>query len=69
MYLFLVNAILWSCRVPGCNGKGNTNSSKTTHVFAKDCPYEFESWKRSISGLTSIPDRLKPVEIPISVTR
>ncbi|XP_060856488.1 uncharacterized protein LOC132934225 [Metopolophium dirhodum] len=65
--LFKVNAILWSCRVPGCNGKGNTKSSKNTHVFAKECPYEFESWKTSISGMTNIPDRLKPEDIPLSV--
>jgi len=67
--LFLVNAILWSCRVPGCNGKGNTNSSKSTHVFAKDCPYEFDYWKNTISGLITTPDRLKPEEFPISSPR
>ncbi|CAI6359714.1 unnamed protein product [Macrosiphum euphorbiae] len=65
--LFKVNAILWSCRVPGCNGKGNTKSSKNTHVFAKECPYEFESWKSSISGMLNIPDRVKPEDIPLSV--
>lgn len=69
MYVFLVNAILWSCRVPGCNGKGNTKNSKNTHVFAKECPYEFESWKTLISGMTNIPDRLKPEDIPLSVEK
>ncbi|XP_022170347.1 uncharacterized protein LOC111033751 [Myzus persicae] len=67
--LFKVSAELWSCRVPGCNGKGNSNSSKNTHVFAKDCPYEFESWNKSISRTTHTPDRLKPDDIPVSVAR
>ncbi|XP_025194287.1 uncharacterized protein LOC112593910 isoform X2 [Melanaphis sacchari] len=58
--LFKANSILWTCRVPGCNGKGNVNNSKNTHVLAKDCPYEFESWKKLISGLAIKPDRIKP---------
>ncbi|XP_026818791.1 uncharacterized protein LOC113557456 isoform X2 [Rhopalosiphum maidis] len=65
--LFKANAILWTCRVPGCNGKGNANNSKNTHVFAKDCPYEFESWKKLISGLIVKPDRIKPEDLLSSV--
>uniref|UniRef100_A0A2S2NZ86 Lethal(3)malignant brain tumor-like protein 3 n=1 Tax=Schizaphis graminum TaxID=13262 RepID=A0A2S2NZ86_SCHGA len=65
--LFKANAILWTCRVPGCNGKGNANSSKNTHVFSKDCPYEFESWKKLISGLTIKPDRINPEDLLSSV--
>lgn len=64
--LFKVEAILWSCRVPGCNGKGNIHSTKNTHVFAKECPYEFESWKKLISGVTTKPDRIKPEDYLLS---
>jgi len=61
-----VDAILWSCRVPGCTGKGNIHSTKNTHVFAKECPYEFESWKKLISGVTTKPDRIKPEDCLLS---
>jgi len=62
-YLFLANATLWSCKVPGCNGKGNKISSKNSHVFDTDCPYEFRSWKNLIGGLTDLPDRLNPIDV------
>lgn len=63
VYLFLANSELWSCKIAGCNGKGNKNSLKTNHLLSKDCPYEFESWNNIINGVIDSPDRLKPNDI------
>lgn len=64
VYLFLAKSGLWSCKVTGCNGKGNKNRFKTNHLLSKDCPYEFDSWKIITTGLADmLPDRLIPDDI------
>lgn len=59
LYLSIEKQSLCSCRVIGCNGKGNSNSLINSHIIAKDCPYELDSWKKSVAVLAKFPDRLK----------
>lgn len=61
LYIFIEKQCLWSCKVIGCNGKGNSNGLTNNHIIAKDCPYEWDSWKKSVTGLSKLPDRLKNV--------
>lgn len=60
---FLEREKLWSCRVFGCTGKGNSNCRKPDHVVARDCPYEFDSWKKTVDRSLKMPDRLKTNEV------
>lgn len=50
---------MWSCKIEGCNGKGNINHDVVDHIFVRDCPYELDAWKKSVAGLAKLPDRLK----------
>lgn len=58
-FLLLAKNTLWNCKVEGCSGRGNVNGLKTNHIFAKDCPYDLDEWKKAVAGLMKIPDRLK----------
>lgn len=61
---FLAQNNLAGCKIQGCNGKGNISCLNAyNHLLFKDCPYEFDSWENSITGLAKQLDRLKSVEI------
>lgn len=50
---------LWSCGIAGCNGKGNASNSSPNHILVEECPYEEDAWKRTVVGISKLPDRLK----------
>lgn len=63
--IFIFNQdTLWSCNIAGCNGIGNSNSSKLNHTSIKDCPYELETWKQIANGTLKLLDRLTPDNAP-----
>lgn len=59
--------MLWKCGIFGCRGIGNISITETTHDSLKDCPYEFEAWEKSISGLAKLLGRIKKEDILVNL--